>query len=391
MHLETLDCIGMSMDCPQSSSIKDKDRFVFFCGPKKIGKHAAILYNRAIFLTMTCMTYALPTQITDLTDDHIKAYLDAAQNALQTDDIYKVRQVFLGKKSPLAHLSKQMGALAVQDKKTLGDRLHLIRTQLTELIDETQRTQDAIRLQEALQASKVDVTLPARPRPRGSLHPVTLTTKKMTDFFHHLGFDIETGPEIESDFYNFEALNIPASHPARAMHDTFYFDATRLLRTHTSPVQIRAMQNARQDAPLAIICPGRVYRCDSDQTHSPMFHQMEGLFVAPSANFATLKSLILSFLRTFFQADVQVRFRPSFFPFTEPSAEVDILGQNGKWLEVMGCGMVHPNVLAHAGFDPNARAFAFGMGIERFAMLAYEVSDLRLFFQNDQRFLAQFS
>jgi phenylalanyl-tRNA synthetase alpha chain len=216
-----------------------------------------------------------------------------------------------------------------------------------------------------------------------------MITQRMQQFFVQAGFNVATGPEVESDYYNFEALNIPSHHPARAMHDTFYFDAHYLLRTHTSPVQIRTMEQSAP--PIRIICPGRVYRNDSDQTHSPMFHQLEGLMVTESSTFAELKGLISEFLQAFFGKELTVRFRPSFFPFTEPSAEVDILDDNGKWLEVMGCGMVHPQVLTNCGIDSDKyTGFAFGMGIERFAMLYYGIDDLRLFFQNDVRFLQQF-
>ena len=216
-----------------------------------------------------------------------------------------------------------------------------------------------------------------------------MITQRMQQYFIQAGFNVATGPEVESDYYNFEALNIPSHHPARAMHDTFYFDAHYLLRTHTSPVQIRTME--KNEPPIRIICPGRVYRNDSDQTHSPMFHQLEGLMVTESSTFAELKGLISEFLEAFFAKELTVRFRPSFFPFTEPSAEVDILDDNGKWLEVMGCGMVHPQVLTNCGIDSEKyTGFAFGMGIERFAMLYYGIDDLRLFFQNDVRFLKQF-
>jgi phenylalanyl-tRNA synthetase alpha chain len=245
-------------------------------------------------------------------------------------------------------------------------------------------------LEAQLAAEKVDVTLPGRQPELGGLHPVTKTMDRIEAFFSRIGYSVEEGPEIEDDYHNFEALNIPSHHPARAMHDTFYFDAHRLLRTHTSPVQVRTME--AQKPPIRIICPGRVYRCDYDQTHSPMFHQVEGLIIDKNISFADLKGTLEQFLREFFEEDVRVRFRPSYFPFTEPSIEVDIDRGDGKWLEVLGCGMVHPKVLEMSGIDSEEyTGFAFGMGVERFAMLRYGVDDLRLFFENDLRFLSQFN
>jgi phenylalanyl-tRNA synthetase alpha chain len=234
------------------------------------------------------------------------------------------------------------------------------------------------------------VTLPGRGQELGGLHPVTKTMQRIEEFFASIGYNVEEGPEIEDDYHNFEALNIPSHHPARAMHDTFYFNANTLLRTHTSGVQVRTME--AQKPPLRIICPGRVYRCDYDQTHSPMFHQVEGLIVDKNISFADLKGTLEQFLRAFFEEDVRVRFRPSYFPFTEPSIEVDIDRGDGKWLEVLGCGMVHPKVFEYSGIDPEEyTGFAFGMGVERLAMLRYGVNDLRLFFENDLRFLNQFN
>ena len=245
-----------------------------------------------------------------------------------------------------------------------------------------------------LESEAVDVTLPGRSQELGGLHPVTRTMQRIEQFFSQSGYSVEVGPEIEDDYHNFEALNIPGHHPARAMHDTFYFNANSLLRTHTSPVQIRTMEIGKP--PFRMICPGRVYRCDSDQTHTPMFHQVEGLLVEENVSFADLKSTIEEFLRVFFEKDLKVRFRPSYFPFTEPSAEVDIewgedADGNTKWLEVMGCGMVHPKVFEASGVDAEKYSgFAFGLGVERLAMLRYGVNDLRLFFENDLRFLNQF-
>ena len=240
-----------------------------------------------------------------------------------------------------------------------------------------------------LEKERIDVSLPGRKVETGGLHPVTMTINRVTKFFSELGFSVENGPEIESDYYNFDALNIPKHHPARADHDTFWFNPELLLRTQTSGVQIRTMENMQP--PIRIMAPGRVYRNDYDQTHTPMFHQIELLYVDKKANFTELKGLLHDFLRAFFEEDLQVRFRPSYFPFTEPSAEVDVMGKNGKWLEVLGCGMVHPNVLRNVGIDPNEYSgFAVGMGVERLTMLRYNVTDLRSFFENDLRFLKQF-
>ncbi len=314
---------------------------------------------------------------------------DLIKQATDSKALNDLRVTLTGKKSPINALSKQMGKLTPDEKKQYGGWLHQVRTTIQNALTEQQSKLEELALQAKLASERIDVTLPARGRKRGQLHPVTMTTRRMQQFFVQAGFNVATGPEVEHDYYNFEALNIPSHHPARAMHDTFYFDAHYLLRTHTSPVQIRTMKDG--EPPIRIICPGRVYRCDSDQTHSPMFHQMEGLMVSKSSNFAELKGLVNEFLQAFFGKELSVRFRPSFFPFTEPSAEVDILADNGKWLEVMGCGMVHPQVLENCGIDSNEyTGFAFGMGIERFAMLYYGIDDLRLFFQNDVRFLGQF-
>lgn len=332
--------------------------------------------------------------LADITAQEFDAYRQQAVAAIfATNELAEwqaIKIALQGKKSPLTALSKQMGVLSPEDKKIYGSYLTELRAAINAALDE-----QGVRLEDAKLAAKlaseaIDVTLPARGMVAANLHPITLTSKRMQSFFRGAGFEVATGPEVESDYYNFEALNIPQTHPARAMHDTFYFDASYVLRTHTSSVQIRTMEKG--DLPIRIICPGRVYRNDSDQTHSPMFHQMEGLYISQSTNFAELKGLIHEFLQQFFDKKLTVRFRPSYFPFTEPSAEVDILADNGKWLEVMGCGMVHPKVLQNCGIDPDKyQGFAFGMGIERFAMLYYGVNDLRLFYQNDVRFLKQFA
>ena len=336
---------------------------------------------------------SLSDVLSELTEAELQGYVEAAKSAVSeianSADLQQMRVTLTGKKSALTGWSKQMGKLDADSKKTLGGWLHQVRTQITDTLNAQQRALEEAALTAKLNAERVDITLPARGQQKGQLHPVTMTAQRMQQFFMQAGFNVATGPEVESDYYNFEALNIPSHHPARAMHDTFYFDAHYLLRTHTSPVQIRTMEAG--EPPIRIICPGRVYRCDSDQTHSPMFHQLEGLMVTEHTTFAELKGLINEFLEAFFGKQLTVRFRPSFFPFTEPSAEVDILADNGKWLEVMGCGMVHPKVLTNCGIDSEKyTGFAFGMGIERFAMLYYGIDDLRLFFQNDVRFLRQF-
>lgn len=336
---------------------------------------------------------SLSDVLSELTEADLQDYVEAAKSAVSeianSADLQQMRVTLTGKKSALTGWSKQMGKLDADSKKTLGGWLHQVRTQITDTLNAQQQALEEAALTAKLNAERVDITLPARGQQKGQLHPVTMTAQRMQQFFMQAGFNVATGPEVESDYYNFEALNIPSHHPARAMHDTFYFDAHYLLRTHTSPVQIRTMEAG--EPPIRIICPGRVYRCDSDQTHSPMFHQLEGLMVTEHTTFAELKGLINEFLEAFFGKQLTVRFRPSFFPFTEPSAEVDILADNGKWLEVMGCGMVHPKVLTNCGIDSEKyTGFAFGMGIERFAMLYYGIDDLRLFFQNDVRFLRQF-
>jgi phenylalanyl-tRNA synthetase alpha chain len=321
-----------------------------------------------------------------LTTDALAA-IAAAHDLAALD---QVRVQFTGKKSQLAELSKGLGKLDAEERKTQGAALHQVREAINGALTARQTALQQAALDAQLARETVDISLPARGQTVGSLHPVTQVMERISGFFTRAGFSVERGPEVEDDYHNFEALNIPSHHPARAMHDTFYFDAHHLLRTHTSSVQIRTME--QQAAPIRIICPGRVYRCDSDQTHSPMFHQVEGLVIAKDASFAELKGLIVQFLQVFFEKELKVRFRPSYFPFTEPSAEVDIMDERGRWLEVLGCGMVHPNVLTSCGIDPNEyKGFAFGLGVERFAMLRYDVNDLRLFFQNDVRFLKQFA
>ncbi len=316
--------------------------------------------------------------------------LAAIEAAADVQALEQVRTQFMGKKSQLTELSKTLGKMDPETRREQGALINQARERVQAALHARQEHLQQAALAAQLEAERVDIQLPGRHQQMGSIHPVTQVMARICGFFTRAGFVVAQGPEVEDDYHNFEALNIPSHHPARAMHDTFYFDAHHLLRTHTSSVQIRTMH--QQKPPIRIICPGRVYRCDSDQTHSPMFHQVEGLVVAERSSFAELKGLIIEFLQVFFEKDLHVRFRPSYFPFTEPSAEVDILDERGRWLEVLGCGMVHPNVLHSCGIDPaQYSGFAFGLGVERFAMLRYGVDDLRLFFQNDVRFLRQFA
>ncbi|MFT5449370.1 MAG: phenylalanyl-tRNA synthetase alpha chain [Gammaproteobacteria bacterium] len=311
-----------------------------------------------------------------------------AADAQQVRDVESLRVRFLGKQGLITSQLKALGSLSAQQRPAAGKLINEAKQLIDALIKERRVVLERSAMDAQLADELIDVTLPGRGQSMGGLHPVTRTRERIEDFFTSIGFDIAQGPEIEDDFHNFEALNIPAHHPARAMQDTFYFGDGRVLRTHTSPVQIRTMQKSAP--PLRIIAPGRVYRCDSDLTHTPMFHQVEGLMVGEDVTMAHLKGILNDFLRNLFESELEVRFRPSYFPFTEPSAEVDIRGDNG-WLEVLGCGMVHPQVLENVGIDSERyTGFAFGMGIERLAMLRYRINDLRMFFDNDLRFLAQF-
>jgi phenylalanyl-tRNA synthetase alpha chain len=330
--------------------------------------------------------------------DQAKASIAKAESLKELDDL---RVKFLGKKGELTALLKGLGKLSKEERPKMGEAINQAKVSVQTLLTDRKNHLETIELEKRLLEEKIDVSLPGRNVEMGGLHPVTITLNRIQSLFAKNGFEVEVGPEIEDDFHNFTALNIPEHHPARAMHDTFYFDESTVLRTHTSPVQIRTMENKKP--PLRIIAPGRVYRCDSDITHTPMFHQVEGLIVDKEANFAQLKGLLIDFLRSYFEKeDLQVRFRPSYFPFTEPSAEADIecviCGGEGcrvckktGWLEVLGCGVVHPNVLASVDIDAEEyTGLAFGMGVERLAMLRYGVNDLRLFFENDIRFLRQF-
>jgi len=342
----------------------------------------------------------LETPVSELTRivEQALEEIDAAGDLASLDQL---RVQYLGKKGLISLQMKTLGSLPAEERPLFGKLVNEAKDDVAGRIAESKQKLEAAALQARLQSEKVDVTLPGRGTTPGGMHPVSRSMRRIETLFQRAGFAVETGPEIEDEFHNFEALNIPDHHPARAMHDTFYFPDGRLLRTHTSPVQIRAMLD--QKPPIRLIAPGRVYRCDSDLTHTPMFHQVEGLVVDRDVSLANLKSILQQFLQQFFERDLKVRLRPSYFPFTVPSAEVDMecvmCGGEGcrvcsgtGWLEVLGCGMVHPNVLKNVGIDPEEyTGYAFGMGVERLTMLRYGVNDLRLFFENDLRFLRQFS
>ncbi len=322
----------------------------------------------------------------------------------QAAELEQAKARYLGREGRLTELLKGLGKLSAEERPAAGARINQVKQAIESALQQRREALQKNLLQLKLAAEALDVTLPGRGRGVGGLHPVTRTLERIESLFHSIGYAVAQGPEIESDFYNFTALNIPQNHPARDMHDTFYVDEQHVLRTHTSPIQIRYMQ-AHQEKhrhlehmpDIRIIAPGRVYRVDSDATHSPMFHQVEGLWIGERVSFADLKGVIADFLKCYFETDeMKVRFRPSFFPFTEPSAEIDLAftsgPRQGKWLEVAGCGMVHPNVLKHVGIDSEKYiGFAFGFGVERLAMLRYGVNDLRLFFENDLQFLKQFN
>jgi len=310
------------------------------------------------------------------------------ENAADTNELEEIRLQYLGKKGLMTEQMKGLAQLPPAEKPAAGQLINQAKQAIQAVLVERKQGMEEAILNEKLASETIDVTLPGRGAKQGNVHPVTRTTERIVEFFSELGFEVKDGPEVEDGYHNFDALNIPPHHPARADHDTFYFNPDLVLRTQTSGVQIRTMEN--QNPPVRIISPGRVYRNDYDQTHTPMFHQVEGLMIAENVSFSQLKGILHDFLHNFFEQDLEIRFRPSYFPFTEPSAEVDVKGKNG-WLEVLGCGMVHPTVLKSMGVDPDKYSgFAFGMGIERLTMLRYDVNDLRSFFENDLRFLKQF-
>ena len=324
-------------------------------------------------------------QLNQLIDQAKKDFASCSKLA----ELDHIKSKFLGKSGPITEAMKSLASLSPEEKPKKGAEINQVKKQIEALLETRKHEISNLELNEKLEKEKIDVTLPSRPKMKGSLHPVMNTIDEISTIFHGIGFDVADGPEIEDDFHNFTALNIPESHPARAMHDTFYVNKEYVLRTHTSPVQIRYMEN--NTPPIQIISPGRVYRVDSDATHSPMFHQVEGLVINEDVNFANLKGVVQSFLQSFFEDEnLTIRFRPSYFPFTEPSAEIDMSWNDG-WLEIGGCGMVHPNVLKHVNIDPEMyQGFAFGLGVERLTMLKYGINDLRHFFNHDLRFLEQF-
>jgi len=324
-------------------------------------------------------------QLNQLIDQAKKDFASCSKLA----ELDHIKSKFLGKSGPITEAMKSLASLSPEEKPKKGAEINQVKKQIEALLETRKQEISNLELNEKLEKEKIDVTLPSRPKMKGSLHPVMNTIDEISTIFHGIGFDVANGPEIEDDFHNFTALNIPESHPAKAMHDTFYVNKEYVLRTHTSPVQIRYMEN--NTPPIQIISPGRVYRVDSDATHSPMFHQVEGLVIKEDVNFANLKGVVQSFLQSFFEDEnLTIRFRPSYFPFTEPSAEIDMSWNDG-WLEIGGCGMVHPNVLKHVNIDPEMyQGFAFGLGVERLTMLKYGINDLRHFFNHDLRFLEQF-
>jgi phenylalanyl-tRNA synthetase alpha chain len=329
------------------------------------------------------------------TMQHLQEIIANATAAIESADtliiLDEVRVQYLGKKGELTAQLQSLGKLPAEERRRAGQEINAAKSAVQQSITARKEVLQRKELEAKLAAETIDVTLPGRRLDNGGIHPITRSMERIENFFGELGFTVESGPEVEDDFHNFDALNIAQDHPARTDHDTFFFNPGLMLRTHTSGVQIRTMEAG--EPPLRFIAPGRVYRNDYDQTHTPMFHQVEGMLVDTSANvnFAHLKGILHDFLCNFFEEELDIRFRPSYFPFTEPSAEVDVRRKNGKWLEILGCGMVHPNVLRNVGIDPEKYSgFAFGIGIERLTMLRYGVNDLRAFFENDLRFLKQF-
>lgn len=321
-------------------------------------------------------------QLIQQAENDLSTVVDAVQ-------LQQVRAHYLGKKGQVTALMKGLAGVPADQRRQLGQAINQAKQRIQDLAEQCDTAIKQAQLQAKLASETIDVSLPGRAQLQGSLHPVTLVRQRIEAFFTSIGFNIAEGPEVEDDYHNFTALNIPDHHPAKAEFDTFYFPDGRLLRTHTSPVQVRVMQ--QQSPPIRVIAPGRVYRCDSDATHAPMFNQVEGLMIDRNISFANLKAILQDFLNAFFETEVEMRLRPAYFPFTEPSAEVDMRWGDNDWLEILGCGMVHPNVLAQAGIDSEEYSgFAFGMGMDRLAMLRYGITDLRTLFDNDIRFLQQF-
>ena len=322
--------------------------------------------------------------------DILEQSIRELENTENLNDLAHIRVKYVGKKGIFTSELKKLSTLSSKERPKAGEKINSAKADFLKVFTASQSKLEKKALESSLKTGSIDVTLDGYQPTKGGRHPISLIKSRIEKIFTNSGYKVKTGPEIEDDYHNFTALNIPTNHPARAMHDTFYLGGDKLLRTHTSPVQIRSLLS--DGVPIRIIAPGRVYRCDSDQTHTPMFHQVEGLVIDEDISFANMKAVLHQFVECFFERDVELRFRPSYFPFTEPSAEVDILWSEKKWLEILGCGMVHPNVLLNAGIDTSKYSgYAFGMGIERLAMLYYQVDDLRVFFDNDLTFLRQFS
>ena len=316
--------------------------------------------------------------------------LNEIQNSKTLVNLDEIRVRYLGRKGKITSQLRLLGSMDPDEKPIFGQKINDTKKQVEEQLELKKEELKKLTIAKNIKRNSIDVTLPGRTYFSGSIHPITSTLIEIENIFLNAGFLIKDGPEIENEYYNFSALNIPKNHPARAMHDTFYVGSDHLLRTHTSPIQIRSME--KEGVPIKVIAPGKVYRRDSDLTHIPMFHQVEGLVINQNINFSHLKGILREFINCFFKKDLEIRFRPSYFPFTEPSAEVDILSEDGKWLEILGCGMVHPKVLANLDFDSEIyTGYAFGMGVERLAMLKYDIKDIRLFYENDLNFIRQFN
>ena len=327
--------------------------------------------------------------MTDRLSDVSKQALEDIRNTSTLEELDSVRVQYLGKKGSISTQLKKLSDLDPSDRPRIGKEVNKLKKLVEQEIANKKNSLNDEKIKSNIEDSSLDVTMPGRRTIIGNKHPVSSTLNEIEKIFLNAGFLVEDGPEIEDEYHNFTALNIPENHPARAMHDTFYFNAQYLLRTHTSPIQIRSME--QYGVPIRVIAPGKVYRRDSDITHTPMFHQIEGLVIDKDINFTHLKGILHDFINTFFEDDMKVRFRPSYFPFTEPSAEVDLLSKDNQWLEILGCGMVHPKVLTNLGIDNEIfNGYAFGMGVERLAMLKYGINDIRLFYENDLNFLNQF-
>jgi phenylalanyl-tRNA synthetase alpha chain len=322
--------------------------------------------------------------------DLLHKALNEIQNSNSLDGLDDIRVGYLGKKGKITAQLKLLGSMDQNEKPIFGQKINEAKKQVENQLELKKKELKKLSIAKSIEASSVDITLPGRTYLSGSIHPITTTLIEIENIFINAGFLIKDGPEIENEYYNFSALNIPKNHPARAMHDTFYVGSDLLLRTHTSPIQIRSIE--KEGVPIKVIAPGKVYRRDSDLTHTPMFHQVEGLVIDENINFSHLKGILREFINCFFKKELEIRFRPSYFPFTEPSAEVDILSEDGKWLEILGCGMVHPKVLKNLDLDSEIyTGYAFGMGVERLAMLKYDIKDIRLFYENDLNFINQFN